>query len=200
MHLELWASPATTSRGSLLSILWFVRTLEGLERTTHMAIKRFTPLALLAVSLLVVACTKESEEFAQSTGVLPTACGSPGARLQATIAGDAYCANGQVLATGDGLSVIVTGVSISGSTLVLQVDSIGLGTQFITEASNGLLYMESGSSYVVLPGQVGSITITQADTSARALKASFAANLGNEMSGQSVAVQGEVDVIWTESE
>ena len=187
-------------RGSLLCILWGGRTLEGLERTDHMASARSSPLALLVVAMLATACTKESEDIALTTGILPSTCGALGARLQATISGDAYCANGQVLATGDGLSVIVTGVSISGSTLVLQVDSIGLGTQFITEASNGLLYMESGSSYVVLPGQVGSITVTQADTSARVLKASFTANLGNEMSGQSVALQGDVDVIWTDSE
>lgn len=157
-------------------------------------------LAFLVVALVATACTKDSEDLAQDTGILPSTCGSPGARLQATVAGDAYCANGQVVATGDGLSVIVTGVSVSGSTLVLQVDSVGVGTQFITEASNGLLFMESGSSYVVLPGQVGSITITQADSSARVLKASFAANLGNEMSGQSIAVQGEVDVTWTDNE
>lgn len=155
---------------------------------------------LVTVLALLTACMKDSEDLAQQAGLLPATCGSAGARLQATVSGGSYCANGQVNAVGDGHSVVVTGLSLSGATLIVQVDSLALGTQAITEASNGLLFMENGNTYVMLPGQTGSLTITAVDTTARALKASFSATLGNEMSGVNRAIQGDLDVIWTQSE
>ncbi len=156
------------------------------------------PVLGLVAALALTACMKDAEDVAQDSGVLPSTCGSPGNRLQATVDGGSYCANGQVVATGDGASVVVTGVSLLGTTLILQIDSLSIGTQAITEASNGLLYLENGTSYVVMPTEAGSITITEADTSARTLKAHFNATLRNEMSGAARQVQGQVDVAWTE--
>lgn len=159
------------------------------------------PLLLFATtSILFGACLKDSEEIAQDAGILPAGCGADGARIQATVDGSSYCASAQVHAVGDGQSVIITGVGLTGTTLVLQVDSLALGTQAMTEASNGLLYMENGTSYTVMPGAAGSISITQLDTSAHTIKASFGATLHNEMSGSSRALSGSVDVQWTESE
>lgn len=155
---------------------------------------------LVTVLALLTSCMKDSDRLPQQAGSLPATCGSAGARLQATVNGGSYCASGQVTAVGDGHSVVVTGLSLSGATLIVQVDSLALGTQAITEASNDLLFMENGNTYVMLPGQTGSITITAVDTTARVLKASFSATLGNEMSGVNRAIQGDLDVIWTHAE
>lgn len=157
---------------------------------------------LIALSAIVLlgSCLKDTEELAQDTGLLPSTCGSTGARLQATVGGSTYCANGQLIATGDGSSVLITGLSLSGTTLIVQVDSLVAGTQAITEASNGVLYMENGNTYVVHPNEPGSLIISEADTAARILKATFNANLRNEMSGVSRNVQGEVDVVWSDGE
>lgn len=149
-------------------------------------------------ALLLAGCMKDTEELAQDMGVLPSTCGSAGARMQATIDGSSYCATGQVIATSDGSSAVVTGVSLLGTTLVLQLDSLGLGTQAMTEASNGLLYMENGTSYTIMSPDQGSLSITHVDTVARALKADFEAVLRNEMSGATRAVQGSLDVVWAE--
>ncbi|MBK9175128.1 MAG: hypothetical protein IPM46_02090 [Flavobacteriales bacterium] len=157
-------------------------------------------LAALSAIILLGSCLKDTEELAQDTGLLPSSCGSTGARLQATVGGSSYCANGQLIATGDGSSVLITGISLAGTTLIVQVDSLGTGIQAITEASNGLLYMENGNTYVVQPSEPGVLTITEADTTARILKASFSANLRNEMSGISRSVQGELDVVWSDGE
>lgn len=149
---------------------------------------------------LLASCLKDSEDLAQQAGLLPESCGSAGARLQATIGGSSYCASGHVQAVGDAHGVVVTGVSLAGVTLIVQLDSVALGTQAITEAANGILYMENGTAYTVLPGQSGALTITAADTAAHALKAGFSATLGNELSGQTRAIQGDLDVIWADSE
>lgn len=157
-------------------------------------------LLMFAATLMLGSCLKDTEELAQDAGLLPSGCGSVGARIQATVDGSSYCASAQVNAVGDGQSVIVTGVGLTGTTLIVQVDSTALGMQSITEASNGVLYMENGSSFTVMPGQTGSLHITQLDTAARTIKASFDVTLHNEMSGSSRSVSGDFDVHWTEEE
>jgi hypothetical protein len=158
------------------------------------------PLYFLLAAALLTACLKDSEDLARDTGLLPSTCGNDGARLQAQVNGSDYCAGAQVLATGDGSSVVVTGVSLTGTSLVIQVDSLATGTQAITEASNGILFMENGSSYVVAPQQPGAITITLVDTAAHALKAQFNAVLYNELNGTSRSLQGNLDVVWSTGE
>lgn len=158
-------------------------------------------LAYLALASIVLSsCLKDTEELAQDTGLLPSGCGSNGARVQASVDGASYCAGAQVLATGDGQSVIVTGVGLTGTTLIIQIDSLATGTQPMTEASNGLLYMENGSSFIIMPDQPGSISVTQLDTAARTIKATFDATVHNEMSGGSRAIVGSLDVQWTDGE
>ncbi len=152
---------------------------------------------LLSIIVGLTACEKDTTEVAQDVGVLPQGCGSDGARLQATVDGNTYCASAQVLAVGEGFSVTVTGVDLTGNTIILQADSIGVGTQPITEANNGILLMENGTTFVMLPGNLGTLHITEADTSARVFKATFDVNLQNDVSGQSRAVQGSVDVVYT---
>ena len=161
---------------------------------------RMNTLPLLAIALLtagLVSCAKDTEDLAQSAGILPSTCGSDGARVQATVDGNSYCGNAQVLATGDEGSVMVTGIDLLGNTLVIQLDSLALGQQAITDATNGLLYMASGTPYVVEPGNPGTLTITQVDTSARTVKADFDAMLRNEMSGNARHVVGSLDVVYT---
>ncbi|MBK8498295.1 MAG: hypothetical protein IPL52_05645 [Flavobacteriales bacterium] len=142
-------------------------------------------------------CAKDTQEVAQDTGILPATCGSNGARVQASIDGSPYCSNAQVIATGDEGTVIVTGVDLLGSTLIVQADSLAIGAQPITDANNGLLYMQSGTPYVMMAGDPGTLTITAVDTIAHVLQASFSANLHNEMSGATRNVQGNVDVVYT---
>ena len=155
---------------------------------------------LLAIIIGLTACQKDTTEVAQDVGVLPQGCGSDGARLQATVDGNSYCASAQVVAVGEGFSVTVTGVDLTGNTIILQADSIGMGTQPITEANNGILLIQNGTTYVVLPGNSGTLHITEADTTAHVFKASFDVTLQNDVSGQSRAVQGSLDVVYTEEQ
>jgi hypothetical protein len=154
-------------------------------------------IALLIVPITFIACAKETEEAAQSAGVLPATCGSDGHRFQATIDAVNYCGNAQVLATGDSTSVIVTGVDLLGNTIVVQADSLVTGQQAITMTSNGALLIQNGNTYNQTPDHPGTLTITQLDTAAHVLKASFDVMLHNEMIGNYRHVVGNVDVIYT---
>lgn len=152
-------------------------------------------LAFLASPFLLASCMKDAEDAGRSLGLV-TPCGADGARLEGQVGGSAFCASAQLLAVGDGASVMVTGIALGGASLVIQFDSLAVGQQAVTEASNGMLYTEAGSMYTVMPQQPGLLTITHADTAARILKAAFEAVLHNEMSGQARAVQGSLEVTW----
>lgn len=161
-------------------------------RTSQLAFFLF-----FAVIGCLTACVKDTDDLAQALGVIPNGCGTDGARFQATVDGNSYCASAQVFATGEGFSVMVTGVDLAGNTLVLQADSIAVGQQEMTAASNGLLYMESGTTYVMLPGNTGTLNINEADTTAHILKATFDAIIHNDASGAARHVEASLDVVYS---
>lgn len=151
----------------------------------------------LLLAFLFTSCAKDSMDVAQDLGLLPNSCGSDGARVQASVDGDSYCANAQIIATGDGASVIVTGVALSGGTLVLQLDTLAVGEHAMTEAMNGVLYMHLGTSYTIAPGGQGTLSILIHNAGSRRLKATFSTPVYNELNGVTKQVQGEVDVTYS---
>jgi hypothetical protein len=155
-------------------------------------------LSLAACAIVMLsACAKDTADLAQDVGLLPTSCGSDGMRLQATTAEGAFCASGQVLAMGEEGSVLISGFDLTGTSIVLQVDTLGVGQHAITEAQNGLLYMRSGTSYTNGPSAVGTLTIESHDAASRRLKGGFQSTLINVASGQQQSVQGQFDVTYS---
>ncbi len=170
------------------------------QRHIRMNARTFPILAFVAVTFALAGCAKETQELAQEVGLLPSTCGSDGARLQATVDGSSYCANAQVIATGGDGSAFVTGFDYTGSSIILQFDTLGVGTHAITEAANAVVYMQAGASFVVGPDQTGTLTITEHNSDTRRLKATFQTTLLNALNGQTKTVQGNVDVIYTEGQ
>jgi len=154
-------------------------------------------IGLLVLALSFSSCAKETMDVAQDIGLLPSGCGTDGARFQASVAGSDYCASAQLLATGDGSSVIVTGIDLAGSTLILQLDTLGVGNHAMNEANNGVLYMQAGTTYTIAPNVSGVLTISAHDPATRTLKASFNVPVYNEMNGVSKQVQGDVEVTYS---
>lgn len=171
--------------------------MKGLRMRTN-AILYFT--AIAAATLSLSACMKDTEDTAQDLGILPSTCGSAGARLQASVDGASYCASAQLIATGDSSTVMVTGVDLSGSSLLLQVDTLAQGTFEINEMNNAIVYMQVGNTFVVDPAHPGTLTITAFNASTQELKAVFNVTLLNELNGQTRALNGDFDVIYTISE
>lgn len=152
---------------------------------------------ILVLALTFVSCAKEAQDVAKDLGLIPSSCGSDGARFRATVGGEEYCAGAQILATGDGSSAIVTGIDFAGNTLLLQLDSLATGEQPMNEASNSLLYMQTGSTFTIAPNVEGTLNITHLDTGTRKLKATFQVPLLNVLTGATKLVEGEVDVTYS---
>jgi len=176
--------------------LGLVRNVSDQDRLIFtMRIFPATSIFLLALSLS--SCAKDSVDVAQDLGLLPNTCGSDGARVQASIDGASYCASAQIIATGDGTSVIVTGVDLTGGTLVLQLDTLAVGDHAMTEAANSVLYMRTGTTYTIPSGGQGTLSIQIHDAQTRRLKATFTAPVFNELNGLTKQLQGEVDVTYS---
>ena len=158
-----------------------------------------TVVALLALALFT-GCVKAGKEVAEEIGIIPSTCGTDGARLEAEVDGASFCADGQVVAVGDGSTANVTGLALLGSTITLQLDTLALGSFNIDEANNAILYMSLGTPYVSMGEAAGTLTITHCDGAARHVKGEFTATVRNEMSGAQKNLSGSFDVVYSDGE
>ncbi|MCB0765764.1 MAG: hypothetical protein KDB95_00995 [Flavobacteriales bacterium] len=162
---------------------------------------RHSKLLLFVIPMvLLFSCVKAGKEVAEELGIVPSTCGSDGARVQVDVDGSAFCADAHITAVSDGTSAIVTGVGILGSTFSIQLDTLGIGTHTISEATNTVMYMNAGTPFVSVGDDAGTVTIDLYDASTGRLKAHFEASVFNEMSGSSKSLSGSVDVTCSHSE
>lgn len=162
---------------------------------------RHINLLLLSTSLFtLVACAKAGKKVAEELGLVPSTCGSDGARVQAEIDGASFCADANITAMSDGTSASITGIGLLGNTFSVQLDSLAVGTRTVSEATNSILFMQAGTPYVVIGDSAGWLAIDHHDAAARRLKARFQATVFNEMNGRSKPLSGSVDVTYTVTE
>jgi hypothetical protein len=128
-----------------------------------------------ALALSLCSCVKDNP--VADAVIAPDVCGADGARMQATIGGGDWCASGSVLAVGSGTSAIITGISLAGGTLVINVDSVAVGEQAVSEAFNSVLYSSLEGSYVVPEATMGNLHITAYDPTAGRIQGTATAEL-----------------------
>jgi hypothetical protein len=160
-----------------------------------LAMRPLLPFVLLTA--LSMGCAKDAAEVAQEVGLLPSTCGTDGARLQATAGGGEFCASAQVHAMGDGASVMISGFDLTGASLVVQVDMPDVGSHPIDQASNPILYTHAGAVFGAGSDTAGELVIELHDEIARRIKGSFDADLINVQNGEVRTVRGSFDVGYT---
>ncbi|HRH68027.1 MAG TPA: hypothetical protein PLB89_00835 [Flavobacteriales bacterium] len=159
---------------------------------------RHTNLLLLLMTIATLsACVKAGKEVAEELGIVPSSCGTDGARIEAQVDDASFCADGQIVALSDGHTATITGLGLLGSSLSLELDTLEAGTYPINEARNAIMYMSLGTPYTSMADQPGTLTISGHDVEGHRLKAHFEATLRNEMSGGTKAISGSVDVTYT---
>jgi hypothetical protein len=80
---------------------------------------------------------------------------------------------------------------------MLQIDSLGVGPQPITEASNALLFMNLSLPYTSRNNDPGQLIIATLDTAARRVTGNFEVTLHAD-GGGSKPVSGAFDVQYTQ--
>lgn len=152
-------------------------------------------LSLAAIVLVLCACQKDEDPISAVTN---DTCGQDGARIEATVGGSAFCANASVIAQANDASLMLSGVSLTDGSLMLSIDSMFVGTQAVTEGSNGALYTSIGGSYTVAQNDPGTITISSLDAGSHRVKGTCSVPLHLNGEGQVKQLEATFDVTWTE--
>ncbi len=152
-------------------------------------------LSLAIIAFVFAGCAKDATGTGQDLG-FSSSCGTDGARLQANTGASSFCASAQVLAMCDGTSAMISGFDLTGSSIVLQIDDLGVGVHPISEAMNAVLFMRNGASFATGQDAAGELAIVQHDAAARRLKGSFEVDLINARNGDVLTVSGSFDVTY----
>ena len=151
----------------------------------------------IAVALLLCStgCAKEA---AEELGLIPAGCGSEGARLEATVNGNSWCADANLTAAANGDEILVNGITVTGGTLTFQLDSMAVGAHPLREGRNSVLLTTFGLPYLSTDTDPGLITVHVHDTATNRLRAEFAVTLYSDLDGSTREVAGSMDVTYVE--
>jgi hypothetical protein len=155
-----------------------------------------TTLLLAAVIIPITACKKEKDEPA-APAPAAAQCGIPGARLQATFDGAAWCPNVSLFADLGAGVMTINGMTMMGSTLTLELDSLSPGTYEMKEFTNSILFTTTlAAAYRSTDEAPASLVITAHDTGAKRIQGSFSGQLYSDLSGASKPVTGSFDMTY----
>ncbi|HNR20115.1 MAG TPA: DUF6252 family protein [Bacteroidia bacterium] len=141
-----------------------------------------------AMSLAFASCKKDKKDE----------CDLDGYQLKATVNGSNWCAN-QTLFADNAILLTINGIRDDGSTLTLEFDSTEVGTFVIKGDTNHILYTDAlALGYESTNDNPGTLTVTQNDKSNNKFKANFNVTLRNPVTAANVALNGSVEVLYTE--
>lgn len=152
----------------------------------------------LFASLLLVSVAGCAKQVAEDLGVIPLVCGTDGARLQAAVNGEAWCADGNITAMADSNDLMLMGVSLSGSTLAFQLHHMVPGVHPLDGNTNTVLLSGLGAYHLSQDGDPGTLMVTIHDTVDHRLKAEFDVHLYSAQGAGSKHLTGSFDVQYTE--
>jgi hypothetical protein len=156
------------------------------------------PFLLLAFAGLFSSCTKETE--AVLPAVIPgLACGSDGARLEATIAGTDWCPNATLFASEGAGVLTISGIDTQGRTVTLELTAWSVGEHPMTEDVNHLLHTTAmGLAYRTTDGDPGTLTITMLDEAERRIRGNFSAQIYEPLGGTAKGITGNFDLHYVQ--
>lgn len=157
---------------------------------------RSASLLLLAI-LMLIACKKDEDDEVIPTPV-PTVCGIDGMRLQGTIGSESFCANASLFAD---LAILLTsnGISQTGTSLTLELDSLSVGAHAATLDVNHVLYTDQlGLPWNTADAFPASVNISSHDTTANRIKGSISGNLYSPTGGENRSISASFDLTYLE--
>lgn len=153
-------------------------------------------IAAITLALIAPSCKKEKDDAPSPTPA--PACGISGMRLQGTIGSDAFCANTTLFAD---LAIVLTanGIMDNGSTLTLELDSVGVGSHAMRADVNSILYTDPlGLAWKSIDGGSTTLTISSHDTGGNRIQGSISGSLYAPIGGAARAISASFDLTYTE--
>lgn len=150
---------------------------------------------LMLVALTFNACKKDDD--GDDTAL--EGCTLPQGSLKWTAEGGALCANASLFAD-YAIIMTVNGVSQTGATLTLELDSVSPGTYQMKEFENSVLYTdELGMGWLSTDDNPGTLTVTKNNESTNEFEATFSVPVRNPVLGTTQTLTGgSVKVFYTE--
>lgn len=159
---------------------------------------RRSTLALFFIALATFACKKE-DDTAPSTSTPAATCGIAGARLQSTFGSESFCANASLFGDLAVDVLTVNGISQSGITLTLELDSLEPGSYDMGTDVNHVLYTSGlAMGYESVDGDPATLVIDSHDATANRIRGSITGPLFEPLGGSSHVINATFDITYLE--
>ncbi|MBK8498296.1 MAG: hypothetical protein IPL52_05650 [Flavobacteriales bacterium] len=157
---------------------------------------RYYPVLLLAPAIFA-ACMKDDDDEAIPAPT-PVACGVDGMRLQGAIGSESFCANASLFAD---LSIVLTanGISQTGTSLTMELDSVDVGAHAASTDVNRVLYTDQlGLPWNSSNAAPATVHITSHDTTANRIQGSITGTLYAPAGSEGRTVNASFDLTYIE--
>jgi Family of unknown function (DUF6252) len=156
-------------------------------------------LVVAILSVVIYGCKKDDSSGNSSNTSVLDPCNHVNGSMRWTFNGVSGCANSSLFADA---AIVLTamGMQSSGETLVMELDSMAVGTYVMNEDQNTIVYTDNLSmAWITSNNQPGSLVITENNTSTNHIRLTINASLKNVLSGQSRQLTNcTLDAYYTE--
>ncbi|MFN8153459.1 MAG: DUF6252 family protein [Bacteroidia bacterium] len=141
----------------------------------------FLLLPLFMALTFITACGDDDDD--PNTNAVTDGCSLPNGHLKWTTQGTQYCANATLF--GDqAIEMTINGITQSGISMTLELDSVDPGTYTMNDNINHLLFTDQFAfDWQSSDDAPGTLVITKNDKTANLIEGSFSVNAKNALTG-----------------
>ena len=152
--------------------------------------------ACLSFTLLFTACGDDDDD--NNTNPVTDGCTLPTGYLKWTVDGGQLCSNASLF--GDyAIVMTINGISQSGVTMTMELDSVSPGTYQMTENINHLLFTDQlGMAWESTNDNPGTLVITSNNTSTNLIQGTFNITVRNPLGVSKNITNGNFKISYTE--
>jgi hypothetical protein len=153
------------------------------------------PIALFLTISLLFSC---SEKITDEVPYLDE-CQLVNGSIKWNFDGNSYCANANIIA-GYAVGLTLNGITLSGVSLTMELDSIEPGTYNVSQSENVIVYTDQlGLAWTSTDSNAGSITISSHDSVSNKIRATFIGSLRSPITGEIKQISnGQISVTYVE--
>jgi hypothetical protein len=162
------------------------------QKFSHMRLKPIT--AILSLALLSSCSEKVTDEVP-----FLDECQMVNGSIKWEFDGSSYCANANIIA-GYAIGLTLNGITMTGVSFTMELDSIEPGTYNISQDENNIIYTDQlGLAWTSMDSNAGSIIITSHDSVSNKIRATFNGLLKSPITGQTKQISnGQISVTYVE--
>lgn len=158
-------------------------------------IMRLKTLSLALPLMMMLSC---SEKITDEVPFLDE-CQMVNGSIKWEFDGSSYCANANIIA-GYGVGLTLNGITLSGVSLTMEIDTLDPGTYNVSQDQNVIVYTDQlGLAWTSMDSNAGSIIISSHDSVSNKIRATFIGSLKSPLTGEIKQISnGQISVTYVE--